>query len=66
MNKLVFFAPLFLGVLIFANKAEAAVKETNNFKSFQTAQNSPWDPREEESSKDDTAREDEQSSQTEE
>lgn len=66
MNRLVVLAPLFLGVFTFANKAEAAVKDTNNFESFQTAQNSPWDPREEESSKDDTAREDGQSNQTEE
>jgi hypothetical protein len=66
MTRLVILATLFLGVLVSANKTEAAVKDANNFKGFQTVQYSPWDPREEESSKDDTAREDAQQNQTEE
>ena len=66
MNKSVIVATLFLGVLFSVSKVEAAVKDTNAFKSFQTAQNSPWDPREEESSQDDTAKEDLQHNQTEE
>lgn len=66
MNRSVIIATLFLGVLVSVNKAEAAVKVTNNFKGFQTVQNSPWDPREEESSKDDTAKEDGQQNQTDE
>lgn len=66
MNKSVVLSTLFLGALVSVNKAEAAAKDTNTFKSFQTAQNSPWDPREEESSRDDTAKEDLQHNQTEE
>lgn len=66
MNRLVVIVTLFLGVFVLANKAEASVKHTNDFESFQTAKNSPWDPREEESARDDTAKEDGQSNLTEE
>lgn len=58
MNKSVVLATLFLGVLVSAHKADATVKSANNFEGIQIAQNSPWDPREEESSKDETGRED--------
>lgn len=58
MNRAVTLMVLFAGILVSVNKADAAVKSTTILKGFETAQNSPWDPREGENPTDNTGRED--------
>ncbi len=50
MNKVIILSTVVLGILISISKVEASVNQTNVLKGLQTAQKSPWDPREEEDS----------------
>ena len=45
MNKSFAVITLFFGFLVSINKAEASVGTINIFKSMQTMQSNPWDPR---------------------
>lgn len=45
MNKTLFLAALFFGIFVFANKTEALASKVSFFKSIETLQSSPFDPR---------------------
>lgn len=45
MSKSLVVITLFFGFLVAANKTEASVGAINIFKSMQTMQSNPWDPR---------------------
>ncbi len=57
MYKALVLVTLFVGSLVGANNAEAAVSNINVFKGLETLQNSPWDPREEQSPADEPGKE---------
>lgn len=57
MYKALVLVTLFVGSLVGANNAEAAVSNINAFKGFEKLQNSPWDPREEQNSADEPGQE---------
>jgi hypothetical protein len=57
MYKSLVLVTLFVGSLVCANNAEAAVSNMNIFKGLETLQNSPWDPREEQSPTDEPGKE---------